>query len=72
MVNTEIDIVYSWNKNGCFQLILLIKHKMTFEQQLYRINDMSLAMKVQLYECCSDVEPSIVVCVDDKIFKIQN
>ncbi|MCD7456734.1 hypothetical protein HAX54_032924 [Datura stramonium] len=45
---------------------------MKFETKYYRIGDTPLTMQVWLYECCSKVDPAIVVRVGHQILRILN
>nr|XP_009797596.1 PREDICTED: uncharacterized protein LOC104244004 [Nicotiana sylvestris] len=63
---------YPWGIKAFENLIKSISKKMDSQKKYYRIARMPLAMQVWFYECCSNVDPKIALCVDNRVPRILN
>ncbi|XP_060182432.1 uncharacterized protein LOC132612109 [Lycium barbarum] len=72
LVESEQHNEYTWSKEAFDDLIKSIHHKMDKPKQFYCLRGFPFAMQVWIYECCSNVDPNLMVKSGSRIPKMFN
>ncbi|KAG5622683.1 hypothetical protein H5410_007901 [Solanum commersonii] len=63
---------FPWGKKAFLELMESIRDKMFAVRKFHRFGGFPLALQIWLYECCSDVNSEIAICIDNKSSRILN
>ncbi|XP_059298138.1 uncharacterized protein LOC132050798 [Lycium ferocissimum] len=72
LVESEQYNEYTWGKEAFDDLIKSIHHKMDKPKQFYCLRGFPFAMQVWIYECCSNVDPNLMVKTGSRIPRMFN
>ncbi|XP_060216699.1 uncharacterized protein LOC132644139 [Lycium barbarum] len=72
LVESEQYNEYTWGKEAFDDLIKSIHHKMDKPKQFYCLRGFPFAMQVWIYECCSNVDPNLMVKTGSRIPRMLN
>ncbi|XP_060170768.1 uncharacterized protein LOC132601719 [Lycium barbarum] len=72
LVESEQYNDHTWGKEAFDDLIKSIHHKMDKPKQFYCLRGFPFAMQVWIYECCSNVDPNLMVKTGSRIPRMFN
>ncbi|XP_060210664.1 uncharacterized protein LOC132637619 [Lycium barbarum] len=72
LVESEQYNEHTWGKEAFDDLIKSIHHKMDKPKQFYCLRGFPFAMQVWIYECCSNVDPNLMVKTGSRIPRMFN
>ncbi|XP_060169343.1 uncharacterized protein LOC132600294 [Lycium barbarum] len=72
LVESEQYNEYRWGKEAFDDLIKSIYHKMDKPKHFYCLRGFPFAMQVWIYECCSNVDPNLMVKTGSRIPRMFN
>ncbi|XP_060211701.1 uncharacterized protein LOC132639256 [Lycium barbarum] len=72
LVESEQYNEHTWGKEAFDDLIKSIHHKMDKPKQFYCLRGFPFAMQVWIYECCSNVDPHLMVKTGSRIPRMFN